>query len=169
MAASSRFFHPAGAPVVIQSGQMMRALLKWSVRLTRGLGVCSLAIGSTACGGGGGGTSLTGPTPTATVETFSGRVDPGGTSFHAFKVGVAGTVNVTLTEAGPPATIFMGLAVGVPNDTGCVPVVGAAVQTQAGSQAQIFGGAGVGDYCVAVFDVGNQASAVTYTVTVSHF
>ncbi|MGE0451643.1 MAG: hypothetical protein AB7Q29_18865 [Vicinamibacterales bacterium] len=125
------------------------------------------AVIAPACGGGD--SALPGPSPTATVETFSGTVAPGGSSFHSFSVSVAGNVEVTLTEAGPPPTIYMGLAVGSVSGTDCVPAVGAAIQAQAGATAQLFGAAGVGQYCVVVFDVGNQAASVTYSVKVSHF
>lgn len=128
-----------------------------------------LAVASIGCGGGGGSSSLTGPTPTAVQELFQGTVQAGGKAFHPFKVTTPGTLNVTLTQAGPPTTIFMGLAVGSPSGEDCVPQTGATVQTQAGSSPQLFGGAGAGDYCVLVFDVGNQIEPVSYSVTVSHF
>ena len=134
-----------------------------------------LAVALTACTVGGGGGSSTAPsapiapTITATTETFSGSIDPGGNDVHNFTVAQSGgAVNVTLTAAGPPSTIFMGVGVGTPSGTTC-SLIAQAPPSQAGSAPQLSGTANAGTYCVVVFDIGNQTAAVTYTVTVSHF
>jgi hypothetical protein len=112
-------------------------------------------------------------TPSLTTETFSGTVAVGGTDAHAFTVTASGNVDVTLTTAGPPSTIFMGLGVGTPSTgtTGamtCTLLSGATTVTPAGTAAQLSGTIGAGSYCVSVYDVGNETAPVNYTVTVAH-
>src|SRR5215813_3784119 len=46
--------------------------------------------------------------PTATTESFTGTVQTGGSDFKPFTTTLTGQVNIILTAAGPPATIFMG-------------------------------------------------------------
>jgi hypothetical protein len=111
--------------------------------------------------------------PTLSTETFNGTVGVGGTDMHPFSVTTAGTVNVTLTAAGPPSTIFMGVGVGTPStassgSTTCTLLSGATAVAPAGTSAQLSGTLGAGSYCVAVYDVGNETTPVTYTVTVAH-
>jgi hypothetical protein len=77
-------------------------------------------------------------------------------------------VNVTLTAAGPPSTIVMGVGVGTPKDSGCVLLAGASTQTAAGAAVQLAGTVSAGTLCVQVYDVGNQTASVSYTVTVAH-
>jgi hypothetical protein len=104
-----------------------------------------------------------------TTDTFSGSVDPGGLAYHRFTVSRQGEVDITLTAAGPPATITMGLAVGVPSATTCeLSISGGNVPAQAGTTPQLVGTAAAGELCVAVYDIGNQSVAVNYTVTVAH-
>jgi hypothetical protein len=135
------------------------------------------AVIAAACGG-----STTSPsvvaTPTATVtnETFTGTVQPpvnGAAQFdsHNFTVTTAGTLTVTLTAAGPPATIKVGVGVGNPSTTGtCVLLSGGAAEVAASTTTPALSGAvsTPGAYCVMVFDTGNVLQAVTYSVTVSH-
>jgi|SRR5581483_1472772 len=117
------------------------------------------------------GSSTTSPTPAAasTVETFNGTVQPGGSDAHTFTVSQFGAVNVTLTNAGPPPTIFMGLGIGSPaSDGSCTVPTTASATVQAGSAPQLSGTAQAGTYCVKVSDIGNAAGPIAYTVTVAH-
>ena len=133
------------------------------------------ALLAAACSGGSSSTSplATAPTATPTTESFDGAVDVGGTDFHPFTVTLSGgQVNVTLAAATPPATIYMGVAVGSYDSTAntCTRLSGANVVTQAGSVAQLSGTlTNAGGYCVQVYDAGNQLQPVTYTVTVTHY
>jgi hypothetical protein len=105
------------------------------------------------------------------VDSFSGTVQVGASDMHPFTV-TAGSqpVLITLTGAGPPCSIFLGLGVGTPTTDGlCTLLTNAAVVVQASSTAQLSGTISAGSYCVAVFDVGNQTGPVDYAVTVSHF
>ena len=88
-------------------------------RITMRRLVCGLAIVVSACGGNSDSSTTatpSAPTPTtaASTESFSGTVSVAGNDFHPFTVATAGaTLSVTLTAAGPPSTIFVGLGLGV--------------------------------------------------------
>lgn len=110
--------------------------------------------------------ALAAPTATLTTETFMGTLAPMGTNSHPFTVMATGPVNITLLSVGPPATITVGLGVGTPSGTTCALI--SAVSTPAGTVAQLSGTANAGAFCLSVFDVGNLAASVDYTVAVSH-
>ena len=117
--------------------------------------------------------STTTPTaPPAITDTFMGTIDPGGSSSHNFVVTQQGEVDVTLTAAGPPATIFMGVGLGATSSDPASPCSldsRFTVQAQAGTTPQVPPAiAPPGTFCVKVFDLGNQAAQVAYTVTVAH-
>jgi hypothetical protein len=112
--------------------------------------------------------STTSPSATLRTETFTGTVAVGSSDFQSFTAAQAGEVDVTLTAAGPPPTIFMGLGVGTPSGSTCALFTGASVNTQAGALAQLAGTVNAGPYCVEVYDIGNQIAPITYTVTVAH-
>jgi hypothetical protein len=141
--------------------------------------VCGLAVvvasGCAGCGGNSNNSATAtpaAPTPTAaaSTESFSGTVTVAGNDFHPFTVATTGaTLSVTLTAAGPPTTIFMGLGLGAYDAPTCTLLNNAYLTTQAGAVAQLSGTAGAGAYCVVVYDVGNQTGPITYAVTVSHY
>ena len=139
--------------------------------------VCGVGIALAAAGCSSGGTSLPAsatpapaPTPVATTETFNGTVAVGGNDVHPFTVTTSNlNLSVTLTAAGPPSTIFMGLGVGTYSGTTCSLLSSGATTAQAGTAAQLSGTITAGAYCVAVFDVGNQSAPVTYTAVVTHY
>ena len=112
--------------------------------------------------------SSTSPSDTRTTDTFSGNVAVGGSAFNSFRVAATGTTDVTLTAAGPPSTVVMGLAIGTVDDSGCTRLTGASVNTAAGASPQLSGVTTAGSLCVQVRDIGNQTAAVSYTVTVTH-
>ena len=111
--------------------------------------------------------SITPPSPPQTTDPFTGTVEVGSSDFHNFTVTQTGEVDITLTAAGPPPTIFMGLGVGT-GGTACTLQQGATTNVQAGATAQLTGTANPGTYCVEVYDIGNQTVPVTYSVTVAH-
>ena len=149
--------------------------LQLATRMTRALVLGLAAVLAAGCSDSGSSDSSLLPTTpgsaTQVVDTFSGTVPVGGSDTHTFIV----TANnqpalITLTSAGPPATISMGLGVGtLATDGTCSLLPNAAVVVQAGTAAQLSGTIATGTYCVAVFDVGNQSAPVDYTVTVSHY
>ena len=124
----------------------------------------ALAFGLSACGSSN--TTSTAPTTGTglTTDTFTGTVAVGGSDFKTFTVAQTGEVDVTLTVAAVP----MGLAMGLPGGSGCVPLTGASTTATAGSAAQLVGKVSPGSFCVLVSDVGNATASVAYTVTVVH-
>jgi hypothetical protein len=139
--------------------------------MRRILAAVILVVTAAGCGSSSSDTSTpTGPTANVTTENFSGSVDPGGKTFNPFSITLSGgQVNVTLTSAGPPSTIYMGLGVGTYADSNCTLLSNGSVVTQAGTTAQLSGTLNAGSYCVMVFDAGNQVSTVNYAVTVNHY
>jgi len=145
--------------------------MKGYVRLVPAIAAAIAIAGCSSGGSTGGGITI--PTPVL-AENFTGTVDIGGSDFHPFNATANGTLNVTLTSAGPPATIFMGVGIGTPTaatasaPAGCTLLANASVAVPAGTSPQLSGTIAPGSYCVSVFDVGNQTAQITYAVTVSH-
>jgi len=133
------------------------------------LTLLTLALTMAACSSSDPTATVTSPSAPTTTETFTGTVQPNfGVDFHAFTVAQSGAVSVTLTAAGPPATIFMGMGIGTPSATTCAVISGDSTIAPASATAQLTGNLSAGSYCVQVYDVGNQAAPVTYSVTVAH-
>lgn len=132
--------------------------------------LAAVLLGASACTSGQP-TSPTLPPTTSTpasTETWTGTVQVGGYDYHTFNV-LAGPIAITLTAAGPPATIFMGIGVGTPTDPTCTLFTGGSTSTQAGTTAQLSGSISTsGPICVEVYDIGNQAAPVSYSVSVLH-
>ena len=156
-----------------------RDTLQRGSNMIRVISVLLLGLLSAACEPGNkvSAVDLTPPTspsnPASKNETFTGSVDVAGRAFHPFTVTVTGAAaSVILTAAGPPATIAMGLGVGVyvatPTES-CTLLNNGFTVTPAGTQPQLAGTLTSGSYCVVVYDVGNQTAPITYSVTVSHF
>ena len=129
---------------------------------------------TTACSGGsssGSSTSPSAPPLAPSSDTFTGTVPVGGSDMHPFVVSLSnGQVTADLTAAGPPATIAMGIGIGVISSGSCSILTNGAVIAAAGPTAQLVGSNFTsGTYCIAVFDVGNQLLDVTYSVTVTHY
>jgi hypothetical protein len=88
-----------------------------------------------------------------------------GSDWKNFTVTATGVVSITLTAAPVP----MGLAMGLPGGSGCVPLAGGtATPATAGTTAQVTAEVTPATFCVLVYDVGNQTAPVSYTVTVTH-
>jgi hypothetical protein len=131
--------------------------------------VCIVA--GTACGDGGNTTpNFVQPTPTQITENFTGTVAVQGSDSHNFTVTATNQpLTVTMTAAGPPPTIFMGIGVGTPSGSTCSLITNGSTSAPASTTAQLSGTIAAGTYCLAVFDVGNQTAPVTYAVTVTHY
>ena len=133
------------------------------------VGLIVLLCGVSACGGGDStGSVLAAPT-TLVTESFTGTVVVGASDFHTFSASTGGAINVTLTAAGPPSTIYMGIGVGTPGASACALLTNGSVVAPAGITAQLSGTISAGTYCVSVFDVANETAPVTYAVTVTHY
>lgn len=140
------------------------------VTVAAGLAVVVSAIAA-ACGGSNNTSNITTPSGTLTTETFNGTVQPGATNVHKFTVTTPGSVSVTMTAAGPPATITMGLGIGNPDASGnCIFLSGGTTQAIANTTTPQLSGnlTASGQYCVAIGDIGNAAGPITYTIVVSH-
>ena len=143
-----------------------------SARALRFIAAVGGVIVVAACGGSSSSTnSLTTPSATVTTETFNGTVQVGATNVHTFNVTTPGSVTVTMTQAGPPPTISMGLGIGNPNSAGnCIFLSGGTTQAIASTTTPQLSGTltASGAYCVAIADIGNAAGPITYSITVSH-
>ena len=135
------------------------------------------AMMAAACGGSSASPSaITTPTLNVVTDTFTGTVQPpvngqGQFDLHNFTVAGAGSLTITLTAAGPPTTIKMGVGIGSPNAAGtCVLLSSSAAVEVAASTTPALSGSltSAGTYCVAVFDTGNVLQTVTYSITVVH-
>jgi hypothetical protein len=133
-----------------------------------GLLIVALALGAAACGSSSDTSSPTTPTTPKTTDTLSGTVPVKSSDFKPFTVTTAGEVDLTLTAAGPPSTIVMGVGIGTPGAAGCTLIPNASALTPAGTAPQVTGIMSPGTYCVLVYDVGNQTDAVSWTATVLH-
>jgi len=136
--------------------------------------ICLALLACPACSGGsssGTPTTPSSPPLAPTNETFTGTVSVGGSDAHQFVVKLSnGLVAATLTAAGPPTTIAMGLAIGTISSGTCTLIPNGSIITPAGASPQLSGtNFQAGTYCVAVFDVGQQTGDVTYSVTVAHY
>jgi hypothetical protein len=123
---------------------------------------------ASACAGNDTSATTTSPSVTRATDTFTGTAQIAGSASHTFTVSQAGEVDVTLAAAAPPSTIVMGLGLGEPAESKCVPFAGALTSTPAGTSPQLSGTVSPGTLCVEVHDIGNQTAPVTYTLTVTH-
>jgi len=133
-------------------------------------GLAALMAVVAACGGS---TSSSTVSPSAAVvtENFAGTIQPGGFKVYTFTVTSPGAVTVTMTSAGPPATITMGLGIGNPDNSGnCIFLSGGTTQAVASTSTPQLTGTltASGAYCVEIADVGNAAGPITYAIAVSH-
>jgi hypothetical protein len=134
------------------------------------VGICVVAgLLTTACDNSGSPTTASPTTaPASIVEPpFTGTLQVSGTNTHTFTVSQLGALTATLTAVGPPATVFVGFAVGTVSGGVCSPA--ATINTQASATPQLSGTASItGTWCVQVYDIGNLVAPVTYSITVAH-
>jgi hypothetical protein len=132
----------------------------------------AVALAVSACGtsaDSGSGSAVTSPTSPLTTETFTGTVAVGASDIHNFVIAQTGELDITLTAAGPPSTIFMGVGIGTLSGANCVFLPNGTANVQASTTPQLTGTSVTsGSYCVSVYDIGNQAAPVTYSLTVVH-
>jgi hypothetical protein len=109
------------------------------------------------------------PVPLVT-ENFSGTVNQGSSDSHSFTVTSSNfQIALTMTSAGPPATIQEGFGVGQVVAGSCQLLSGAYGVYAASATAQLSGTIAAGAYCVMVYDAGNQSGPINYTVVVQHY
>lgn len=103
------------------------------------------------------------------TETFTGTVTVGGSRFYAFEVGAFGTVTVTLDRVGGgtvPASVWVGVGLGVPEGTDCSTTT--SLNTQSGTGPHINTTLSAGTYCARVYDIGNLAAPAPFAITIAH-
>jgi len=113
-------------------------------------------------------TTTTIASPTFTEE-FLGTVPVSGSAFYSFSVTTYGTVTATLTSVSGsfvPATVTLGLGLGVPSGETCA--VTSSINTAKGATAQLSTTYQPGVYCVMVSDVGNLFAAANVAVTIAY-
>ena len=134
----------------------------------------AFAVLGAACGN-----DTTTPTPPAArpspeTETLTGSMAQNGTAARTFTAAQSGTVSVTLnsvtlTSAGPPSNIVLGLGLGIRAATGTDCKFSQTVNTPAGAAPQLTATVDPGTYCAGAYDIGNVGpNGVTVTVTVTH-
>jgi hypothetical protein len=106
--------------------------------------------------------------PAPGTETFSSNLLPLGSVSRTFTASQSGVVSVTLNSASPPATVLLGLALGIPrvDGTGCLAYT--SLNTVAGAAPQITAQVDPGTYCFRVYDPGTLPNLVNFTTTVTH-
>src|SRR5215831_17972430 len=100
----------------------------------------TLLAACAACSGGSSSGPSTAPSsspPLApTNDTFTGTVSVGGSDAHQFVVKLSnGLLTATLTAAGPPPTIAMGLGIGTISSGTCTLIPNGSIITPAGATA----------------------------------
>jgi hypothetical protein len=103
------------------------------------VGLIVLLCAVSGCGGGDSSGSVLAAPTTLVTESFTGTVAVGASDFHTFSVSTGGAINVTLTAAGPPSTIYMGIGVGTPSASACALLPNGSVAAPAGVSAQLSG------------------------------
>lgn len=100
------------------------------------------------------------------TDTFSTDLGIGGTSARAFNARENGTASLTLQTIGPPPSLQVGFALGVPRQDGTGCLVSKVVTTGAGSSPQISMQVDRGSYCVRVADIGTMTAPTSFRVEI---
>jgi hypothetical protein len=114
-------------------------------------------------------TTATAAAPTVS-ESFTGTLPVAGFKFYSFNIAANGTVNVTLNSvsgAGVPATVQLGLGIGQPSGLDCAATTTVTAGITAAAP-QTTGTFGPGLFCVRVFDVGNLFAPANFNITIAH-
>jgi hypothetical protein len=129
----------------------------------------------TGCGSSSSGSTLTTPTPPATLatDTFTGSIEQDGTVVYPFTVTSSGYgLLAGYTSISPSSVSALGLGIGNwdPSTSTCSLNVSQNDTGRSGSTA-VSGTPGSGNYCLRIYDAGNIPAGVTasYTVQVQHY
>lgn len=109
------------------------------------------------------------PTGTQKTENFTGTLNLRETKAFSFHVAGPGEINVTITDLSPISGLTMGLRIGAwESSTSTCPQQ---VFSDAARLNLVLHGnpQGEGEYCVAIYDVGNLQAATNFALTVTHF
>jgi hypothetical protein len=102
---------------------------------------------------------------------YAGTLSPSGSGFYSFGLTAAGPVSISVVSLSvgaqnPTPNTVVGIGFGTPVGTDCS--LTASATTSAGLTAQLTAGAGVGTFCVSVFDVGQLKVATDFVVRIVH-
>jgi hypothetical protein len=106
---------------------------------------------------------------TQKTENFTGMLNPRETKAFSFHVASPGLINVTITNLSPISGLTMGLRIGAwESATSTCPEQ---VFSDTARLNLVLTGnpQGPGEYCVAIYDVGNLQAATNFALTVTHF
>ncbi len=109
------------------------------------------------------------PAAATVTESFVGVLPVGGASFYSFSLTQYSTVNLTLNSvsgAGVPSTVMLGLGIGAPSGTTCT--TSTTTNTASGTAVQVTGAYEAGVYCANVSDIGNLFAPANFDVTIAH-
>jgi len=115
-------------------------------------------------------TSTTSASAPTVSESFTGTLPVGGFKFFTFNIAANGTVNVTLNSvsgAGVPPTVQLGLGIGQPSGIDCSATTNVTAGVTAAAP-QATGTFGPGLFCVRVYDVGNLFAPADFNITIAH-
>jgi hypothetical protein len=102
---------------------------------------------------------------------FAGTLAPRSSAFYSFNLTDAGVIDVTvvsLTSAPliPTPNAIVGIGFGTPAGTTCG--LTASASTGVGLVSQLTAAAGVGTFCVSIFDVGALTTSTNFVLRVTH-
>jgi hypothetical protein len=100
------------------------------------------------------------------TDSFPSLVYPQGVNTHYFGVNRSGTLSVTLSGVSPP--VPLGLAIGISGSSSPQCNVYSSQAADAGGTLDMSAAIDKGIYCVKVYDVGQIADRVRFTLTVVH-
>jgi hypothetical protein len=148
----------------LAGGQLMSGL-----RFGGAATLCVL-LGSWACGGSS--STPTSSSPTSypqTTETFSGSMSPGEIKPFHFAIVNPGSLDAAITTLNPVNSLTMGLQLGIWDAT--AGSCSKSVFTDAARISLVLSGTpqAAGEYCVAIYDVGNLQTATDFVLTVQHY
>jgi hypothetical protein len=103
------------------------------------------------------------------TKNFSGTLNPGETKAFNFTVESPGQINVSITSLSQGSSLTMGLRIGA-WDAGAGTCPEQVFSNSARVNLVLSGKPqGPGQYCVAIYDVGNLQDATDFNLSVTHF
>lgn len=100
------------------------------------------------------------------TDTFASTITPAGEAFRTVRASTAGTVTVALKSLS--ANVEMGLALGIPSSDFSRCNYSQIVRVLPGNAPQISARVDAGDYCAALFDVGNITRNESFALEIAH-
>jgi hypothetical protein len=108
----------------------------------------------------------TAPSARPPEEIFASQFGVGGAASRTFVVAEPGMVRLTLTGAGPPADVVVGVGVGIPRASGGGCHLNRWVETAASATPQLIVTTEAGTYCAQVFDAGHVTGEIGFSLRI---